>query len=128
MENKKSTFTIENITDLEMTIVHEPECIEFNLPANEELILNNQIPMENRKSTFTIENITDLEMTIVHEPECFEFSLPVNEQLIIETKCCEESVVLQTWIDNGRVVIAILNEKSFYNVLYKGVNVFEKFF
>jgi hypothetical protein len=119
---------MENSTGLEMDIVPEPECFEFNLAANEELTLNNQIPMENKKSTFTIENSTDLEMTIVHEPECFEYNLPVNEHLIIETKCCEGSVVLRTSIDNGRVVIAILDDQSFYNVLHKGVNVFEKFF
>jgi hypothetical protein len=32
-----TTFILQNITGKVMTIVHEPECFEFELPVNEEI-------------------------------------------------------------------------------------------
>ena len=34
-----TSFTIQNDSENEMTIIHEPECFEFHLPVNEELII-----------------------------------------------------------------------------------------
>jgi hypothetical protein len=45
-----TTFTIINSTGLEMDICHEPECFEFQLPKNEEVMI--QVP--SRKETVAL--------------------------------------------------------------------------
>ena len=40
-----TTFTIVNWTGLEMEICHEPECFEFKLPINDEVMV--QVPSRN---------------------------------------------------------------------------------
>lgn len=42
---KKTSFTISNHTDHPMTIVHEPECFEFELPIKEEVVIETE-PVE----------------------------------------------------------------------------------
>jgi hypothetical protein len=78
-------------------------------------------------TSFKIFNSTDLNMEIIHEPECFDFELPPNEEVIIETECCEESIILDTSIENGKVTISIHWANSLYRVRYKDEDVFDKY-
>ncbi|MDB5285601.1 MAG: hypothetical protein JWR05_550 [Mucilaginibacter sp.] len=84
--------------------------------------------MEETGSTFSIANDTNQEMIIVHEPECFEFKLPVNEELEVETRCCKDSILLRTSVDDeGKVVIRVFDDVSLYKVIYKGEDIFKKY-
>lgn len=83
--------------------------------------------MENRITSFKILNDTDKEMDIVHEPECFQFCLPSNEEITIETNACRDSILIRTSVENSKVILSILDDGSFYEVFYKGENVFKKY-
>jgi hypothetical protein len=83
--------------------------------------------MKQKKISFTIFNDTQRGIILIHEPECFEFTLPPNEEVVIEADCCEHSIVLKQSIADSQHLISILDENSLYNVLYKGVDVFNKF-
>lgn len=71
-------------------------------------------------TSFTIRNDSENIMVIVHEPQAIEFELPSNEEIQIETNAVPESVVLSTCIANGKIVIAIHDNKSYYKVYHKG--------
>lgn len=81
----------------------------------------------NQETSLKIFNSSNSEMEIIHEPESFIFNLPINEEIIIETDSCKESIQLKVSSDNGKIVIAILDENSLYSVLHDGQNVFSKY-
>ncbi|NSL88968.1 hypothetical protein ECE50_019155 [Chitinophaga sp. Mgbs1] len=81
----------------------------------------------NPKTSFKILNSSDTEMEIIHEPECFTFNLPINQEVLIETKAKLEAIQLRITIDEGKIVVSILDENSPYNVLHNGEDVFEKY-
>ena len=83
--------------------------------------------MINETNTISIVNNSGLDMDIIHEPECFEFKLPVNEEVTIETIPCKESLQLKIGIDEGKIFISIIPDRSLYAVYHQGVNVFKEF-
>ena len=66
-------------------------------------------------------------MLIIHEPECFEFYLPPNEVLTIEFYANKNSILLKHFIEGNSIGISILDDQSPYRVMYKGMDVFEKY-
>jgi len=82
--------------------------------------------MTNSVTSFDILNDTENDMEIVHEPECFEFMLPPGEKLTIEVDSCEQSIILRHSLAKETVILSILDNKSYYTVRYKGIDVFCK--
>ncbi len=82
--------------------------------------------MANSVTSFDILNDTENDLEIIHEPECFEFMLPPREKLTIEVDSCEQSIILRHSLAKGTVIISILDDKSYYTVKYKGIDVFSK--
>ncbi len=81
----------------------------------------------NPKTSFKILNSSDTEMEIIHEPECFTFDLPIKQEVLIETRANLETVQLRITMDEGKIVVSILDENSPYNVLYNGEDIFKKY-
>ena len=84
--------------------------------------------MESKITTFRVANESGKTMIIVHEPEYYEFLLPDNEEVLIVVKSCEESASLRHSFEDDMIVVRVLDHKSPYKVIYKGEDVFEKFF
>ena len=76
-------------------------------------------------TSFKILNSTDKSMRIIHEPECVEFELPVNKEIEILVENVESAIVLRYSLENGAISVAILDDKSYYRVIQKGIDVFE---
>jgi hypothetical protein len=79
-------------------------------------------------TTFSIKNNSGNNMTIVHEPEGFEYELSPTQEIVIATNGGKDSIVIETLIDVGKIVLYIADNKSPYSVYCNGVNVFEKYF
>ena len=82
--------------------------------------------MANFVTSIDILNDTENSMEIIHEPECFEFMLPPGEKLTIEVNSGEQSVILRHSLAKDTVILSILDDKSYYIVKYKGIDVFSK--
>ena len=77
--------------------------------------------------SFQIVNKFSSEMLFLHEPEGFEFRLPPNEEVTIQVDPVEHSITLVHSMEENTCVINILDDKSLYKVLYKGVDVFAQY-
>jgi len=80
-----------------------------------------------KKTSFKILNDTGSKIEIIHEPECFEFNLPENEEIEIETGACKESILIRASLEEGRIVLSVLDENSLYSVSNNGEDVFKKY-
>lgn len=63
----------------------------------------------------------------MHEPEGFEFRLPPNEEVMVQVDSVEHSITLVQSMEENTCVINVMDNKSPYKVLYKGVDVFAKY-
>ncbi|TKC60279.1 hypothetical protein FBD94_15345 [Pedobacter hiemivivus] len=80
-----------------------------------------------QKTSFKIFNNSNSDLELIHEPESFIFNLPINEEVIVEMDSCRESIQLKMSVDNGKAVIAILDENSLYRISHNGEDIFEKY-
>lgn len=78
-------------------------------------------------TSFKIRNSSDSEIEIIHEPECFTYNLPINEEASVKTNACLNSIQLNVTSENGKIIISILDENSYYYVLHNDQNVFKKY-
>lgn len=79
------------------------------------------------KTSLSIRNNNNAPILFLHEPEAWEFFLPANEEIIIEVDSIENSIQLTHSLEEGKIVINISDDASFYNVFYKGIDVFKEY-
>lgn len=53
---KVTSFKISNTSNSEMEIIHEPECFTFNLPINEEIIIETNACLDSIQLNITSED------------------------------------------------------------------------
>ena len=76
-------------------------------------------------SSFNIKNSSEKGLIIIHEPECFEFYLQPNDEVTIAFNSSLDSVLLRHSIDDNKIVVSIIDDKSSYRVIHHGVDIFE---
>ncbi|QJB30801.1 hypothetical protein HF329_05605 [Chitinophaga oryzae] len=80
-----------------------------------------------QQTSFSIYNSSDSDMEVIHEPEGFVYTLPIREEIVIVADSCLNSVQIKISSEENKIVVAILDEKSLYSVMYKGEDVFKKY-